>query len=247
MVAPDRPNSVLPVNRSVGCVLVKGLFLAPIGRTEDSDDQTRLGCHRICSLRRFGYGHLRHAQSHAGYRHHDRARFAGPDQAAVESLGFTLSGAPMEFHGGKVHLYRLVKIDAVSSEALVLDLLITTPETRQAWERRLKVEWEAGTLSVVSPEGLITLKALRNSARIETISTISGASSMKIDMSPPAVTLRLKQVSQLRRACLLLANCSAVWKNTQEIGNQQTGPADLAGARPPTLALGAAKKDSEGC
>jgi len=29
---------------------------------------------------------------------------------------------------------------------------------------------------------------------------------MKIDMSPPAITLRLKQVNQLRRTCLALAN-----------------------------------------
>jgi len=35
---------------------------------------------------------------------------------------------------------------------------------------------------------------------------------MKIDMSPRAITLRLKQVSQLRRVCLSLANCSAAWK-----------------------------------
>ena len=32
---------------------------------------------------------------------------------------------------------------------------------------------------------------------------------MKIDMSPSAVTLRLKQVNQLRRTCLALANSSA--------------------------------------
>ena len=37
---------------------------------------------------------------------------------AVEGLGFTLSGAPMEFHGGKVQIYRLCKIDAVSTEEL---------------------------------------------------------------------------------------------------------------------------------
>jgi hypothetical protein len=35
-------------------------------------------------------------------------------------------------------------------------------------------------------------------------------------------------------------------ENTQEICNQQTGPADLAGARQLTLALGATTKDSEG-
>ena len=32
---------------------------------------------------------------------------------------------------------------------------------------------------------------------------------MKIDMSPKAVTLRLKQVSQLRKACLALARSSS--------------------------------------
>ena len=32
---------------------------------------------------------------------------------------------------------------------------------------------------------------------------------MKIDMSPRAITLRLEQVNQLRRACLTLAQSSA--------------------------------------
>jgi hypothetical protein len=84
---------------------------------------------------------------------------------AVEDLGFTLSGAPMEFHDGKIQIYRLCKVDALSGEELVLDLLIVTPETRQAWEGRLIVEWEGGTLSVVSPEGLIALKSFRSSGQ----------------------------------------------------------------------------------
>jgi hypothetical protein len=46
-----------------------------------------------------------------------------------------------------------------------LDLLIVTPETQQVWENRVKVEWEGGTLSVVSPEGLITLKSFRSSGQ----------------------------------------------------------------------------------
>ena len=53
---------------------------------------------------------------------------------AVEELGFSLSGAPMEFHDGKIQIYRLCKVEARSGEELVLDLLIVTPETRQAWE-----------------------------------------------------------------------------------------------------------------
>jgi hypothetical protein len=72
---------------------------------------------------------------------------------------------PMEFHGGKVHIHRLNKIDASSGERLVLDLLIVTPVTQQAWGSRIKVEWEGGTLSVVSPEGLISLKSIRRSGQ----------------------------------------------------------------------------------
>jgi len=84
---------------------------------------------------------------------------------AVEELGFTVGGAPMEFNDGKVQIYRLTKIDALSAEVLVLDLVIVTPEMRQVWEGRLEVEWEEGTLSVVSPVGLIFLKSLRNSGQ----------------------------------------------------------------------------------
>jgi len=39
---------------------------------------------------------------------------------------------------------------------------------------------------------------------------------MKIDMRPPAVTLRLRQVSQLRRVCLSLAKSSAGLKILQK-------------------------------
>jgi hypothetical protein len=84
---------------------------------------------------------------------------------AVHDLGFILDAMPMEFHGGKVHIHRVSKIDPDTGETLVLDLLIVTPEIRQAWEGRTKVEWEGGTLSVVSPEGLVLLKSFRRSGQ----------------------------------------------------------------------------------
>ena len=68
-------------------------------------------------------------------------------------------------HGGKVHMHRVSKIEPDTGETLVLDLLIVTPDIRQAWESRMKVEWEGGILSVVSPEGLILLKSLRSSGQ----------------------------------------------------------------------------------
>jgi hypothetical protein len=84
---------------------------------------------------------------------------------AVHDLGFIVDAMPMEFHGGKVDIHRVSKIDPDTRETLGLDLLIVTPATRQAWESRTKVEWEGGTLSVVSPEGLVLLKSFRRSGQ----------------------------------------------------------------------------------
>ena len=84
---------------------------------------------------------------------------------AVEPLGFTMSAAPMEFHGGKIQIYRLCKIDPKTAEELVLDFLLVTPETASAWESRRKVEWEGRALKVVSPQGLILLKSFRRSGK----------------------------------------------------------------------------------
>ena len=84
---------------------------------------------------------------------------------AAADLGFTLSAAPMEFDGGNVKIHRLIKIDDDSGESLMLDLLIVTPQTRQAWESRQTVEWDGGPLKVVSPQGLIFLKSLRSSGQ----------------------------------------------------------------------------------
>lgn len=66
---------------------------------------------------------------------------------AVEPLGFTLSAAPMEFHEGKIRIYRLVKIDPETGEELVLDFLLVTPDTAKAWETRREAERIKMTLS----------------------------------------------------------------------------------------------------
>ena len=49
--------------------------------------------------------------------------------------------------------------------ALVLDLLLVTPQVKQVWDDRRRLEWQEGMLSVVSPQGLITLKSMRNSGQ----------------------------------------------------------------------------------
>lgn len=83
----------------------------------------------------------------------------------AEGLGYTMSSVMMEFNDGAVKLQRLSKVDKASSEYFILDLLIVTPETKKAWDDRVKVEWEGCPLKVVSPQGLILLKSLRNSGQ----------------------------------------------------------------------------------
>ena len=91
--------------------------------------------------------------------------FLSETKKAAQELGFTLSSAPMEFMDGAVKIHRLSKIDKDSGEYFVLDLLIVTPETKKAWDDRVTVEWEGCPLKVVSPQGLILLKSLRNSGQ----------------------------------------------------------------------------------
>jgi len=46
-----------------------------------------------------------------------------------------------------------------------LDLLIVTPDIKNAWDNRMKVEWEHGNSDVVSPQSLILLKSFRRSGQ----------------------------------------------------------------------------------
>jgi hypothetical protein len=52
----------------------------------------------------------------------------------------------MEFHDGAVIIHRLTKVDEISGEHLVLDLLLVTSKTKKAWNDRLTVEWEGGAM-----------------------------------------------------------------------------------------------------
>ena len=84
---------------------------------------------------------------------------------AVSELGFESSAAPMQLHDGAIIIHRLVKIDEISGEHLVLDFLLVTSKIREAWEDKITVEWEGNPLKVVSPNGLILLKSFRKSGQ----------------------------------------------------------------------------------
>jgi hypothetical protein len=88
------------------------------------------------------------------------------DQARVEKaaelLGFTIHARPMHFRGGEVEIRRVSKV-VEPGQILSLDLLLVTDAVRPAWEGRQTMEWDFGKISVVSREGLVSLKSLRAS------------------------------------------------------------------------------------
>lgn len=77
------------------------------------------------------------------------------------SLGFTHETGFLTLAGGRVRLFRLVKF--VGEDLHPLDLLLVTPVLLPAWESRVQMPTADGLVTVVSAEGLIQMKSLRNS------------------------------------------------------------------------------------
>jgi hypothetical protein len=88
----------------------------------------------------------------------------GRVEAAVAPLGYTIPAPPMTFRGGAVEIRRLSKVHA-SGRLLSLDFLLVTPAIHSAWTTRQSMQWDFGTLTVVSRDGLIALKSLLASGR----------------------------------------------------------------------------------
>ena len=85
--------------------------------------------------------------------------------SVLREHGYTLKAADMCFADGKVRITRFTKTDTESDDFLSVDLLEVTPSLRTVWEQRQAVEWEGGTITTVSRQGLIDLKSLRGSGQ----------------------------------------------------------------------------------
>ena len=83
----------------------------------------------------------------------------------VKELGYTIEAIPMRFAKGAIEIYRYSKIENASTDILMVDLLIVTPKLQEVWASRIEIEWEQGSLFVVSREGLIKLKKMRKSGQ----------------------------------------------------------------------------------
>jgi hypothetical protein len=83
----------------------------------------------------------------------------------AKKLGFTFDAGLMRFSDNAIQIYRLTKIVPGSSDTLMLDMLLLTPEIKEVWETKKILTWDQGDLPVVSPQGLIKLKSMRLSGQ----------------------------------------------------------------------------------
>ena len=93
----------------------------------------------------------------------------------AENLGYTIRGKNLSLKDGTIEIRRVSKIDSETGDLLPLDFLLVTPQLRAIWNSRIKAEWEGGRLSVVTRDGLVELKQLRNSSQdIADIQALTG-------------------------------------------------------------------------
>lgn len=85
-------------------------------------------------------------------RREDEARL----REVVRGAGFVFEALPMVFAGSGIEVQRFTKL--IEGRPLMLDVLWLGAALQAIWEDRQRLPWKEGTLSVVSRDGLITLK-----------------------------------------------------------------------------------------
>jgi len=78
----------------------------------------------------------------------------------AKELGYTIRGLDLSFGKDEIEIRRVSKIDPDTRFVLTLDMILVTDAIRNVWEARVTANLEGGKLSVVSKEGLITMKTI---------------------------------------------------------------------------------------
>jgi hypothetical protein len=86
-------------------------------------------------------------------------------KSIAKKMGFTFDAGLMRFSNDAIQIYQLTKAAPGSSDVLMLDMLLLTPEIKEVWETKKILTWDQGELPVVSPAGLIKLKSMRMSGQ----------------------------------------------------------------------------------
>jgi hypothetical protein len=85
-------------------------------------------------------------------RREDEARL----REVVRGAGFSFEALPMVFAGSGIEVQRFTKL--IEGRPLMLDVLWLSATLQPIWDDRRRLPWNKGMLSVVSRDGLITLK-----------------------------------------------------------------------------------------
>ncbi len=81
----------------------------------------------------------------------------------LHKYGYSIESNPMNFSNSDTIIHRITKLDPVSEDFLVLDILEVTNSMKEIWENRIQIDWTFGSISVIDKKGLIAMKKKRNS------------------------------------------------------------------------------------
>lgn len=79
-------------------------------------------------------------------------------RTVAKACGFTIEALPMTFSSSGRSLVRFTKF--AGGEPLMLDLLLVEDPPDAVWDTRSRIPYANGAISVISRQGLITLKLL---------------------------------------------------------------------------------------
>ncbi len=65
-------------------------------------------------------------------------------KSIAKNLGYTFDAGLMRFSEDAIQIYRLTKVLHGSSDTLMLDFLLLTPEIKEVWETKQILTWDQG-------------------------------------------------------------------------------------------------------
>lgn len=89
----------------------------------------------------------------------------GKAKALARDCGFTIDTGVFAIASARSEIHRMVKVSGADEEPIVLDLLRVGGELDDVWSSRQQMQWEGGTLCVVSRDGLVKMKRLRGNKK----------------------------------------------------------------------------------
>ncbi len=126
--------------------------------------------------------------------------------SVAATLGYTQGPQANVSEDGWFEAYRTTKVAPAGDDPAMLELFLVTPALEGIWRTRECREWQEGTFWVVSREGLIQLKSKRSAGwDLADIGRLSPA----VNMSPLAITNRLRRASEVTELCLALAKAGS--------------------------------------